>query len=107
MQKKIISEGKNAVFVQDHAKLKNLYNTVENLDYNINMAEIFLKLFYYACNHNRKETIIFLFRFFYDHFSISEQIGLRQSFYYGKYKIKNKEIAKWYGSTILPIIKVQ
>ena len=106
MQKEIIKKGKTAVFTEDHETLKSIYNTNQYQDYAVNFSNIFLKLFFYACNHNRKSTIIFLLRVYFDIFTLPEQIGIRQSFYYGKYKIKDKNLAKWYSQSILPIIKV-
>tara|TARA_Y100000768_G_C23773336_1_gene584389 strand:+ start:182 stop:505 length:324 start_codon:yes stop_codon:yes gene_type:complete len=107
MQKELIKIGKDAVYTQDHEKLKSIYKHSQNTDYLLNESEIFLKLFYYACQHSRKSTIIFLFRIYFDLFSFSQQIALRQSFYYGKFKIKNKKLQKWYNNNILPIIKIK
>ena len=107
MQKELIKIGRDAVYTQDHEKLKSLYNHTQNEDYILNESEIFLKLFYYACKHNRKSTIIFLFRIYFDLFSFSQQIALRQSFYYGKFKIKNKKLQKWYNDNILTVIKLK
>ena len=105
MQRQLIQRGKNAVFIQDHQQLKNLYTETHNLDYQLNMADIFLQLFYYACQHNRQATIIFLLQMYYEIFSETERIALRQSFYYGKYKIKKKSLSSWYDKCILPIIR--
>ena len=38
-------------------------------------------------------------------FSQTEQIGLRQSFFYGKYKLKKKHMISWYNDCIIPLIK--
>jgi len=43
---------------------------------------------------------------YYEIFSEAERIGLRQSFYYGKFKIKKKSLVNWYNQCILPVIKV-
>ena len=61
MQRQLINRGKEAVYVQDHDQLKQLYAETHNRDYQVSVADIFLQLFYYACQHNRKNTIIFLF----------------------------------------------
>jgi len=53
----------------------------------------------------QKGTIVFLFRSYFDLFTETERIALRQSFFYGKYKIKDKRLAQWYSHTILPIIR--
>ena len=42
---------------------------------------------------------------YFEIFSETQQIALRQSFYYGKFKIKNKELINWYSNTIIPIIR--
>ena len=88
MNKQIISKGKSAVYVQDHIGLKTLYNDINRNDYQINISDLFLKLFYHACQHERKSTIIFLLRIYFELFSQCEQIALRQCFFYGKYKLK-------------------
>jgi len=104
MQRQLINRGKEAVYVQDHAQLKQLYAETHNEDYQLSVADIFLQLFYYQ--HNRKNTIVFLFQMYYEIFSEAERIGLRQSFYYGKFKIKKKSLVNWYNQCILPVIKV-
>ena len=45
MNKQIINKGKSAVFIQDHIGLKSLYNDINQSDYQINMSDLFLKLF--------------------------------------------------------------
>ena len=106
MQRQLINRGQSAVYCQDHAGLKTLYRETQRDDYQINIADIFLKLFYYACEHNRRSTIIFLFQMYFDVFGESERIALRQSFYYGKFKIKNKDLIKWYDNHIIPVIRI-
>ena len=106
MQRQLIELGKHAVYIQDHAQIKQLYTETHDRDYQVNIADIFLQLFYYACQHNRKHTITFLFQMHYEIFSEAERIALRQSFYYGKFKIKKKGLVKWYNQCVLPIIKV-
>ena len=106
MQRKLINRGKKAIYIQDHASLKQLYFETYNIeDFQVNISDIYLKLFYYACTHNRKNTIIFLFKIYFEIFSETQQIALRQSFYYGKFKIKNTELINWYSNTIIPIIR--
>ena len=83
----ILEEGKKAVFIQDHQELKEIYAQTLNRDYQLHTGDIFLKLFYYACHHNRKSTILFLFRMYFEIFTESEKMALRQGFYYGKVKI--------------------
>ena len=106
MQREIIKQGKEAVYIEDHEKLKTIYKKTQNPDYSFNESDIFLKLFYYACQCNRKSTVIFLMRVYFDIFSFSQQIALRQSFYYGKYQIKDKNMKNWYDKSVLPIIKI-
>ncbi len=106
MEKQLILKGKKAVYIQDHMGLKSLYQEIHTKDYVINIANIFLKLFYNACQLERKQTIIFLFQIYFEIFSQTEQIGLRQSFFYGKYKLKTKSMIKWYNKCIIPLIKI-
>jgi len=106
MQRQLIEQGKHAVYIQDHAQIKRLYSETSDRDYQLNIAGIFLQLFYYACQHDRKNTIVFLVQMFFEIFSEAERIALRQSFYYGKFKIKKKGLVNWYNQCVLPIIKV-
>jgi hypothetical protein len=105
MHKRLLKAGKGAVFIQDHEELKNIYARTLNLDYQLHIGDLFLKLFYYACQYNRKTTILFLFRMYFEIFTESEKIALRQGFYYGKVIIKKKEIKEWYNDCILTVIK--
>jgi hypothetical protein len=107
MHKRLLKEGKKAVFIQDHQELKEIYAQTLNRDYQIHIGDIFLKLFYYACHHNRKSTILFLFRMYFEIFTESEKMALRQGFYYGKVKIQKKEMKQWYNDCILPVIKIK
>jgi len=106
MHKALLRAGKEAVFIQDHQQLKYIYSQTLNRDYQLHIGDLFLKLFYHACQHNRKTTILFLFRMYFEIFTESEKMALRQGFYYGKIKIKEKEIKKWYNDYILPVIKI-
>ncbi len=106
MQKQFIRKGQAAIYRHDHKSLKELYMESQSKDYQINISDIFLKLFYYACTHGRRNTIIFLFQMYYEIFSQAEQIALRQSFYYGKFKIKDKNLQRWYTNNIIPIIRL-
>ena len=105
MQRCFYERGRDAIAMSDHQELKNLYIDAQHIDYEINIADIFLKLFYSACKHNRKGSIIFLFECYFDMFTEAERIALRQSFFYGKYQIKNKQLTHWYNECVLPIIR--
>jgi hypothetical protein len=106
MQQQFYNRGKKAIFVEDHVELKSVYKDAQNImDYNINISDLFIKLLYSACFHNRKNTIIFLFQCYFDIFTDTQRIALRQSFFYGKYQIKNEKLIRWYSDSILPIIK--
>jgi len=107
LQNSLIKRGQEAVYRQDHQTLKGLYMETYKEDYQLNLSDIFLKLFFHACQHNRKSTIIFLFKMYFEIFSESERIALRQSFYYGKFKIKEKRITRWYDQCILPVIRMK
>ena len=106
MQNNLIRRGQEAVYRQDHQTLKGLYMEVHKDDYQLNLSNIFLKLFFHACHHNRKSTIVFLFQMYFEIFSEAERIALRQSFYYGKFKIKEERLIRWYDQCILPIIRI-
>ena len=106
MYKILLNEGKDAVYAEDHMKLKKVYEKTHTQDYKLPITEIYLKLFYYACKHNRKDTIKFLFQMYFDIFNDCEKVAIRQGFYYGKMQIKKKQIKEWYSKCILPIIKV-
>ena len=106
MQRILIDSGKHAVFNQDHETLKDIYIQSQDSDYQLNISAIFLKLFYHACQHERKATIIFLFQMYFEIFSEAEQIALRQSFYYGKFQLKHKYLVNWYDKHLLPMIKI-
>lgn len=101
MYKKYTNLGKTAVENEDHEALQELYNDLNNSEYQINTAEIFLKLFYHACKLERKGTILYLYNFYKTMMSTCEKIALRQSFMYGKYLIKNSTLKEWYSKTIL------
>jgi len=105
MQREFHKRGLSAIYVEDHIALKALYKETQELEYDINILDLFLKLFFSACIKNRKNTIICLFQCYFDLFTEAERIALRQSFFYGKYQIKNKQLTKWYSETILPIVK--
>ena len=105
MQRILYQRGKDAVTRSDHMELKTLYQDAQKIDYDINITDLFLKLFYSACIHNRKGTIIFLFQCYFDMFTEAQRVALRQSFFYGKYQIKNKQLTHWYSESILPIIR--
>ena len=106
MQRALIDSGKQAVFNQDHQMLKDIYAQSQEMDYQLNLPNIFLKLFYHACQYDRKTTIIFLFQMYFEIFSEAEQIALRQSFYYGKYQLKQTYLVNWYDKYLLPIVKI-
>ena len=48
MHKRLLKEGKQAVFIQDHQELKEIYAQTLNRDYQLHIGDIFLKLFYYV-----------------------------------------------------------
>ncbi len=105
MHSQFVKQGRNAVVAQDHIRLKELYTKIHSDDYQINIADIYLKLFYHACKYNRRSTIIFLFQMYFDIFTEGDRIGLRQSFNYGKFLIKDKATRNWYSRFLLPILR--
>ena len=68
MQKELIKIGKDAVYTQDHQKLKSIYKHSQSTDYLLNESEIFLKLLL-CLPTQQKINIIFLFRIYFDLFS--------------------------------------
>jgi hypothetical protein len=106
MYKKYVKLGKEAVEIEDHETLEELYNDLynggqDNNEYQINIEYIFLQLFYHACKLERKGTILYLYNFYQTMMSDSDKVALRQSFTYGKYLMKNKTLKEWYSKTIL------
>jgi len=98
---KQLNDIKDAICVQDHVRLKTIYGNNLQRD----MSDLFIKSLYYACQYNLKSTIIFLSQAYFDIFSEIEKIALRQSFAYGKYKIKDNELKKWYSANIMPLVQ--
>ena len=96
-----VNEIKKAVFVQDHVGLKTIYENNLHRD----VSDLFIKSLYYSCQYNRKTTIIFLLQAYFDIFSEIEKIALRQSFVYGKYKIKDDGLRIWYNLYVMPMVQ--
>ena len=51
----LLKKGKKAIDCQNHSEIKNLYLQTQNVNHRINLSDVFLKLFYYACQKERKE----------------------------------------------------
>lgn len=102
-----LREIKDSVYTQDHYTLKTIYsnNQQSDLSEKRDLSDLFIKSLYYACQYDRKTTIIFLLQAYFDIFSEIEKIALRQSFTYGKYKIKDNELRKWYMLCIMPLVQ--
>lgn len=92
---------KDAVYVQDHVRLKEIY--MENAS-KFDLSDLFIKSLNHACTYQRKSTIIFLLQSYYDVFSDIEKIALRQCFQYGKFLLKDKEMIDWYNMFVLPLV---
>ena len=109
MNKNLVLEGKYLIGIHDiegiidfHTDLKQMSN---ESDYDINYQYIFTQLLNHACLKRSKEIIIFLTRVYYEIFDEVAQIGLRQSFTYPKYLIKDKTLTKWYNDNILTLVR--
>ena len=77
MHKRLLKKEKSSIY--DHQELKEIYAQTLNRDYQLHIGDIFLKLFYYV-QYNRKSTILFLFRMYFEIFTESEKMALRQGF---------------------------
>ena len=110
MDKIFIIEGKKHIDFDSTLSLTTLYNTIldhqKNSEYSVNIQNIFQKLFLYSCIKSKKSCIQYLFNL-YGTFDTVTKIALRQSFFYGKYLIKDKAIQSWYSKDILPKVKKQ
>jgi len=102
MNTSILRRGMEAVETQDHYKLKDLY---EEHGTSKDAGELYIRLLYHACTKRRRSTIIFLVRQYYEIFNDIEQIAIRQSFFYGKYKMSDKGDRKWYDECVLPLVR--
>lgn len=64
---KKLNEIKDAVYTQDHIKLKTIYSdNLQDIDNRRDMSDLFIKSLYYACQYNRKFTIVFLSQAYFD-----------------------------------------
>ena len=110
MDKVFICEGKKHIDANCPEALSQLYKSIEkhitDSEYCVNIQNIYQKLFLYSCIKNSKDCISFLMNLYNTKFDTVSKIALRQSFYYGKYLIKNKPIRAWYDSHIIAQIKV-
>ena len=107
-----IKLGKKCIDKEDINGLNDLYNSIrdviyENKDYGINFPDIYMKIFYYACKKSKKKCIRHMMQIYFDKFDDFTKIALRQSFFYGKFLIKNNEVKKWYSYNIIPLIKTK
>jgi len=106
LQKDIIAESKYFIDIYDLGELQNLYKQLISYetDVNLNKAFIFKEVFLYACKKMDKAVISWMMEV-YDTFDDISKIGLRQTFFYGKYIIKSLEIRTWYETTIVEPIR--
>ena len=92
----------DAVEAQDHHKLKDLY---EEHGPSKDAGELYIRVLYHACAKSRRSTVIFLVRQYYEIFDEIQQIAMRQCFFYGKYKMRDKGDRKWYDECVLPLVR--
>jgi len=102
MAASILRRGMDAVETEDHLKLKDLY---EEHGTSRDAGELYIRLLYHACTKRCRSTIIFLVRQYYEIFNDIEQIAIRQCFFYGKYKMRDKGDRKWYDEFVLPLVR--
>lgn len=111
MDKVFLTEGKKHINLHYVNGLKELCQNIENnintSEYQINFQNIFQKLLLHACTKNSKECIIFLINLYFEKFDVVTKIALRQSFFYGKYLIKDKPTKAWYNDNIIPLIRAK
>ena len=91
--------------------LNEMYNDIKeyitrNNEIEISIPNIFIKLFYFSCIKNKKDCIEYLINIYINDMDTVTKVGLRQSFYYGKYLIKDKKLYNWYDENILSLIKL-
>jgi hypothetical protein len=105
MNKIFIDQGKEAITRNNVTILQEIYNTIKNkqkeVEYNINFQYIYQKLLFHACIKESKDCITFLRNLYLNKFDDVSKIALRQSFFYGKYLLKDKNLIEWYDKNII------
>lgn len=106
LQKDIIKESKYYIDIYDLGELQNLYKRIifSDTDVNLNKPFIFKEVFLYACKKMDKAVISWMMEV-YKTFDEVSKIGLRQTFFYGKYIIRSQELKIWYNNTIIESIR--
>lgn len=106
LQKDIITESKYFIDIYDLGELQNLYREIMlyDTDINLNKAFIFKEVFLYACKKMDKAVISWMMEV-YNTFDDISKIGLRQTFFYGKYLIQSQELKIWYNNAIIEPIR--
>tara|TARA_B100000686_G_scaffold353097_1_gene457321 strand:+ start:858 stop:1190 length:333 start_codon:yes stop_codon:yes gene_type:complete len=109
MNKVFIDQGKEAISLNNVPILQRLYDSIKNkqkeVEYQINFQYIYQKLLYYACIKEAKDCIIFLLNLYLHKFDDVSKIALRQSFFYGKYLLKDEKMIEWYDQNIISKIR--
>lgn len=111
MDKNFLLEGKECINFNDSEGLKKLTESIEKYINDsgiiINFQNIYQKLLLYSCIKHAKDCIKFLLDLYFEKFDVVTKIALRQCFFYGKYLMKDKELKKWYDSSVIPLIKAK
>ncbi|MDC0230361.1 hypothetical protein OAK19_00210 [Aureispira] len=109
MNKIFIDQGKKAISLNNVPILQGLYDNIENkqrdVEYQINFQYIYQKLLFHACIKEAKDCIIFLLNLYLNNFDDVSKIALRQSFFYGKYLLKDEKLIDWYDKNIISKIR--
>ena len=94
MESQYIREGKEYILRDNEVGLETVYQQIQNFnnqkdhEYQINYQNVYQKLLLFACIKHAKDCIFYLVNVYFEFDDIT-QIALRQSFYYGKYLMKN------------------
>ena len=109
MNKIFINRGKEAITLNNVSILQDLYDSIENkqkdLEYQINFQYIYQKLLFHVCIKESKDCIIFLLNLYLNKFDDVSKIAIRQSFFYGKYLLKDEKMIEWYDQNIISKIR--
>ena len=109
MNKTFIDRGKEAISINNVSILQDLYDNIKNkqknVEYQINFQYIYQKLLFHACIKEAKDCVIFLLNLYLNKFDDVSKIALRQSFFYGKYLLKDQKLIDWYDQNIISKIR--
>lgn len=109
MDKWFLQIGKDLIDMDSVRGLESLYLEIiektKDKEYSINISHIYQQLLYYASIKEKKGILEFLVGTYFEIFGDIEKIALRQSFFYCKYLIKDRELVGWFDQNVIPLIK--